>query len=119
MWSTYTKTYIFRNCFDEDQVQGEIKAINELLEIEQYNGDIGVVIGTDLMFANAATNFNAFQDEETGEWILKFTHGPVEVATVLLDKYKEVHLEFTIEENLEDGKVCIHCCLIKGFKEYQ
>ncbi len=119
MWIGYNKTYVFRNCFEEDQVQGEIKAINELLETEQANGDIGVVIGTDLMFANAATNFNAFQDEETGEWILKFTHGPVEVATVLIDKYKEVHLEFTIEENLEDGKLCIHCCLIKGFKEYQ
>lgn len=119
MWINYNKTYVFRNCFEEDQVQGEIKAINELLEMEQSNGDIGVVIGTDLMFASVATSFNAFQHEEIGEWILDFMNGCDEVATVVMDKYKEIHLEFIIEENLEEDKLCIHCCLIKGFNEYQ
>lgn len=119
MWSTYTKTYVFRDCFEEDQVQGEIKSINALLEMEQCNSNVGVLICTDLMSASVATSFYAFQHEETGEWILDFMNGCDEVATVVMDKYKEIHLEFIIEENLEADKLCIHCCLIKGFNEYQ
>lgn len=119
MWCDYNKTFLFRDCFDKEQAQGNIRAIKGLLDKKQVDGSVGVLIGTDLMFAAIATTFNAFQHEDTEEWVLVFSNDDTEVASVLMDKYKEVQIEFVIEERLEDGEISIHCCLIKGFKEYQ
>lgn len=119
MWVTYKKTFSFRDCFNTEQVEGSIKAINDLLTMKQANGVIGVGISTELIYADIATSFYAFQNEETGEWILEFSNKRNEIASVFMEQYKEINLEFTIEENLEDGKLYIHSCLIKGFKEYQ
>lgn len=119
MWCDYNKTFVFRDCFDKEQTEGNIRAIKGLLGKKQVDGSVGVLIGTELMFSAIATRFNAFQHEDTREWILEFSNVNTEVASMMMDKYKEVHVEFTIEERLEDGEISIHCCLIKGFKEYQ
>lgn len=122
MWSNYIKTFIFRDCFDEIKVENDVKAINKLLSTKQNNNEIGAFICTDLMNTTNATSLEAYQSEDTGEWILNFYNTDYElppIATVTIDRFKEIQLQFEIEENLENGNIVIHYCTIKGFKEYQ
>lgn len=119
MWSNYTKTFVFRDCFDEIIVDGNVKAINKLLNTKQVNDEVGVFICTELMSATSATGFEADTLEDTGEWVLNFYDNGSPMATVTIDKFKEIQLQFEIEENLENGNIVIHYCTIKGFKEYQ
>lgn len=122
MWSNYTKTFVFRDCFDEINVEGNVAAINKLLKTKQLNGDIGVFICTDLISTNSATSFGTYKLEDTGEWNLNFYNGEYDfspVATLVIDDCKEIQLQFEIEENLDNGDMSIHYCKIKGFKEYQ
>lgn len=119
MWSNYTKTFVFRDCFDEINVKGNVKAINKLLSIKQHGGGVGAFICTDLISTTSATSFEAYTLEDTGEWVLQFYYNSLPMATVTIDNFKEVQLQFEIEENLDNGDIVIHYCTIKGFKEYQ
>lgn len=122
MWSNYIKTFIFRDCFDEIKVENDVKAINKLLSTKQHDGTIGAFICTDLISTNIATSFEAHQLDDTGEWVLNFNNTDYfipPIATVTIDRFKEIQLQFEIEENLENGNIVIHYCTIKGFKEYQ
>lgn len=119
MWSTYTKTFVFRDCFDEEIINDNVEAINKMLSSPQRNGEIGVFICTDLICTNIATHFEASRNEDDGELTLSFAKDGKQFALVTLDHYKEVWLQFEIEENLEDEDIVINYCTIKGFKEYQ
>ncbi len=120
MWSNYTKTFVFRDCFDEINVEGNVVAINKLLETKQLNDEVGAFICTDLLSTNIATEIEAYQQEDTGEWVLEFYNAiKNSVATVVISDYKEVQLQFEIEENLTNGAIKVHYCTVKGFKEYQ
>ncbi len=119
MWSNYTKTFVFRDCFDEINVEGNVVAINKLLKTKQVNDVVGVFLCTDLLNSNMVTEFETHKSEDTEEWILEFYNNNRCVATVLISDYKEVQLQFGTEENLTNGDIVIHYCTIKGFKEYQ
>lgn len=122
MWSNYIKTFVFRDCFDEINVKENMVAINKLLSTKQHNGDVGAFICTDLISTNKTTSLEAYTLEDTGEWVLNFYNTDYElppIATVTIDRFKEIQLQFEIEENLDNGNIVIHYCTIKGFKEYQ
>lgn len=122
MWSNYTKTFVFRDCFDEINVKDNVKAINKLLSIKQHGGGVGAFICTDLISTNVATSIEAYTSDDTGEWNLNFYNVDYDlppIATLTIDNYKEIQLQFEIEENLDNGNLIIHYCTIKGFKEYQ
>lgn len=120
MWSNYTKTFVFRDCFDEMNVEGNVAAINKMLKIKQLKDEIGAFICTDLISTNIATKFEALSNPDDGSWELYFyDKNDCSIANVSLFNYKEVQLQFEIEENLENGDISIHYCTIKGFKEYQ
>lgn len=83
---------------------------------------MGAFICTDLINTTAATSLEAYTLEDTGEWVLNFYNTDYElppIATVTIDRFKEIQLQFEIEENLDNGNIVIHYCTIKGFKEYQ
>lgn len=122
MWSNYTKTFVFRDCFDEINVEGNVVAINKLFKTKQLNDEVGVFICTDLINTASATSLEAYTLEDTGEWVLQFYYDgtPIAtIATVTIDNFKEMQLQFEIEENLDNGDILIHHCTVKGFKEYQ
>ncbi len=120
MWSDYTKTFVFRDCFDEINVEGNVASINKLLNTKQIKDEIGAFICTDLLSTSIATKFEASSDPEDGSWELSFyDKNDFSIANVSLFNYKEVQLQFEIEENLDNGDMSIHHCTIKGFKEYQ
>ncbi len=123
MWSTYTKTFVFRDCLAEEIVMNNVKVINKMLGIKQHKGERGAFICTDLMGTSTATSIEACRLEDTGEWTINFYGDDFEqppVATVTtIEDFKEIQLQFEIEENIDDGDFIIHYCTIKGFKEYQ
>ncbi len=122
MWSNYTKTFAFRDCFDEINVEGNVAAINKLLKTKQFNDEVGVALCTDLISTDTVTNFEAYKLEDTGEWNLNFYNGEYgcpPIATLIIDDCKEIQLQFEIEENLDTRDISIHHCTVKGFKEYQ
>jgi len=119
MWSSYTKTFAFRDCFDEINVKGNVAAINKLLKTKQLDDEVGVFICTNLINTASATSLEAYTLEDTGEWVLQFYFDGSTVAAVTVDNFKEVQLQFEIEENLDNGDMSIHHCTIKAFKEYQ
>ena len=122
MWSNYTKTFVFRDCFDEINVEDNVKAINKLLSVKQHKGGVGAFICTDLIGTDIATSIEAYRHDDTGEWNLNFYDADYDlppIATLTIDKFREIQLRFEIEENLDNGNLIIHYCTIKGFKEYQ
>ena len=119
MWSNYAKTFTFRDCTDEEFIKDNVEAINKMFSKPQRNGDIGAFICTDLICTSIATQMECYKDEEDGSLNLSFLYGGKQFAIVTLDTYKEVQLQFEIEENLEDEDIIIDYCNIKGFKEYQ
>lgn len=120
MWSRYTKTFVFRDCFNIEQTNGDIAAIKKLLTLEQSNDNTGVFITTSLMSTSTADNISIYKSDEDGTVTLIFYKDTVEIATVSIDRdFKEIQLQFEIEEEIETGEILIHYCTIKGFKEYQ
>lgn len=114
MWSSYTKTFVFRDCFDECKVDGDIEAINKLIRNKECT------ITTDVLSVGTMANgFGAYKSEDDGSWNLKFYKNNEEIVNVSIWDYKEVHLCFEIEEKVETGEITIHYCLVKAFKEYQ
>lgn len=119
MWTHYEKTFRFRDCFGEDVAEGDILAINKLLKLEQHDGGKGVLITTDVISTTISNELVAFKNENEGIWNLCFMQDNRRIADTSLWDYEEIHLIFDIEENLETGKLIIHSCNIKAFKEYQ
>ena len=120
MWCTYTKTFVFRDCFDDCIVDGNVDAIRKLMNMRQVNGNNGVFITTDILsVSETANDFGAYQDGEDGSWNLKFYKDDKEIAIVPIWSHKEVHLCFEIEEDVRTDEFKIHYCNIKAFKDYQ
>lgn len=120
MWSNYTKTFVFRDCFDESMVNGNVEAINQLLNLEQHTKTFGAFITTDVLaVSNIAGGLEAYNSEDDGSWELSFTKENKEIASISIPYGGEVQLRFEIEEEVETGEFIIHYCTIKGFKEYQ
>ncbi len=112
-WSNYTKVYTFRDCFDIFQVEGEVKQINNLIKN-------GCLLTTDaLSVSTLVDHLNACKNPDTGEMVLCFYKGKTEIATIDTYDFKEVQLQFEIEENIETKEFKLHYCYIKPFKEYQ
>lgn len=84
MWSNYTKTFVFRDCFDEINVEGNVAAINKLFKTKQLNDEVGVFICTDLINTTSATSLEAYTLEDTGEWVLQFYYNFTTMAHRLL-----------------------------------
>lgn len=120
MWCTYTKTFVFRDCLAEEIVDGNVDAINKLLSLKQEDGSCGTFITTDVLSVSViADSFGAYKSVDDESWTLYFEKGDVEIATISLWHYKEVHLCFEIDEDVRTGEFKIHYCNIKAFKEYQ
>jgi hypothetical protein len=119
MWSSYIKTYIFRDCFDEEKVKGDVAAIQKLLCLDQSDKSCGVLITTDILSVSTiAHSFETYKREDDGTWELNFYNEGKEICGVSLCNYKEVHLQFEIEEEIETSAINIHYCTVKAFKEY-
>lgn len=120
MCSNYTKTFIFRDCFDAKKVIGDIEAINRLLNKKQIDGNVGCFVVTDVLYVGTVVNkIEAYESEDDGTWNLCFFNKNNEVTSVSIWDYKEVQLRFEIEEVVETGEITIHYCKVKAFKEYQ
>lgn len=119
MWSNYTKVYVFRDCFDVDKVSDNVADINRLLAKEQNDKSYGAFITSDVLSAQIATSIQAYQSEDDGTWNIDFMNDSKAICSTSTWNYKEIQLWFEIEENLETGKIQIHYCTIKGYKEYQ
>ncbi|AJE10780.1 hypothetical protein [Clostridium botulinum] len=120
MWCDYTKTFVFRDCFDEEKIAGNVSAINELLNKKQINGDTGCFVVTDVLHVGTLIDrVEAYKNEDDGSWNLCFLNKNKEIANVAIWDYKEVHLCFEIEEKIDTRELSIHYCAVKAFKEYQ
>lgn len=119
MWSNYAKVYVFRDCFDKDKVEDNITDIQRLLKIEQHDESFGAFITSDVLSAQVAKSIEAYQSFDDGVWHIVFSNDGKEICTASTWDYKEIQLWFEIEENLNTGKIQIHYCTVKGFKEYQ
>jgi hypothetical protein len=120
MWSSYVKTFAFRDCFDEIANKGNVEAINRLINTEQIDNVKGCIIVTDILSVNTVVNhFEASKNLDDGSWDLCFYRNDKPIATVSLFDLKEVQLCFEIEEEIETGKIKIHYCQVKSFGEYQ
>lgn len=119
MWSNYLKVYSFRDCFDEDTVQSNIAAIQNLLNLEQHSKSYGAFITLDILSTQIATSIEAYQNEDGETWNIVFFNKGNEICNISLWNYKEIQLCFEIEEEIETGEFLIHYCTVKGFKEYQ
>ena len=114
MWSNYKKVYVFRDCFEAEQIEGEIKQINDMLEKQVCLLGAGA-----LLVSIPVKEIRAYKSEDTGELELSFTNGKEEIIFISTFDYKEIQLCFEFEENLETGAILLHGCGLKTFKEYQ
>jgi hypothetical protein len=119
MWSSYNKIFCFRDCFDESTVEGDVEAINKLLDTTQANGEIGVFITSEVLSTSIANHLSVYQSEDDGTWNLEFYNKSNQIASVSTWNCKEIQLDFEIEERVETGEVNIHYCTVKCFKNYQ
>jgi len=111
---------VFRDCFDDCIVDGNVDAINKLLSLKQEDRSCGAFITTDVLSVSLISDsFGAYKSEDDGTWNLSFYKDDVQIATVSLWHYKEVHLCFEIEEDVRTDEFKIHYCNIKAFKDYQ
>lgn len=112
-WSSYTKVYTFRDCFDIFQVEGEFNQINDLIKN-------GCLLITDALSISTLVDYvNICKSSDTNETTLCFYKGKNEIARVSTYYFKEVQLHFEIEENIKTRELKLHYCYIKPFKEYQ
>lgn len=119
MWSNYTKTFVFRDCFDKTMTKGNVEAVNKLLTDIQKNKNFGALITSSVLSADVANTLEATENEDDGTWDLNFYKDDTPVASISMFYLKEVQLCFEIEEEIETGEFIIHYCTTKGFKEYQ
>lgn len=119
MWSVYTKTFVFRDCLNENLVKSNVAAIQKLLNLKQVDGNSGVFITTDILSVDIANDFKVYESEDDGVWNLIFYKDDKEICSAFTCDYKEIHLCFEIEEEVNTGDINIHYCKVKGFKDYQ
>ncbi len=120
MWSDYTKTFVFRDCFDSCMVDGNVKAINKLLSLEQKSKEYGAFITTDILSVDTiAKHCEAYKNEDEGSWRIDFMNSNKEIASISIPCNGEIHLCFEIEEEIETGEFIIHYCAVKAFEKYQ
>lgn len=118
MMSVYEKSFTFRDCFDEKQVQGEIAAINEIFRTaNQKFKDTWISNGT--LTAGPIDRIVADMNLEFEELCLNFWFGNSLIAYTCFDHCKEIKLSFEITENLITNELVIDDCKIKMFEEYQ
>ena len=121
MWSNYTKVFVFRDCLDENVSECNVTAIDKLLSTEQIDKSCGALITTDFLTVSTIIGgIEVYNSEDDGiRSLLFFSDNGKEIACISLEYFKEVHLCFEIEEEVETGEFKIHYCTVKGFKEYQ
>jgi len=112
-WANYTKIYTFRDCFEPEQVEGEIKQINELMEND-------CMLVTDaISISPLVDHLTVWKQPDTDELSLSFYKGDTEIVRINTCDFREIQLQFEIEENTKIGALKLHYCYIKAFKGYQ